>query len=287
MTLGNALQRVLLSSLPGAAVTAIRREGVQHEHQRINHVLEDVSELILNVKQIRLRSFSDQVVSVHLDVSGMREVTAADITASPLLEIVNPECHLATLTHETAHLMMEFMVKTGRGYIPADPKKERSEAIIPIDAIYTPVQRVKMVVEQARVGQMTNFEKIVLTITTDGTITPDEALKQSAEILVRHFLVFADDGTGRPASEKTPLSGIPIPWEIYRMPLEELGLSIRAYNGLKRNNIITIGQVLSMSDEDLLSIRNLGDKGLKQLAERLRAHNVLPVALPDESLRRT
>ncbi len=275
MTVGSALRHVLLSSLPGSAVTSIRIEG-RDEDQRINHVLEDVPEIVLNVKQVRLRSFSDHRVSMHLEVRGQREVTAADIVVSPAVEIVNPEHHLATLTHQEAHLSMELVVENGKGYVLAASQDDMPEGFIPIDAIYMPVQRVNVLVEQARVGQMTNFEKIVLDITTDGTMMPDEALRQSADILVRHFTLFANYRTSGPEFETTLLSSVPIPWEIYGTPIEELDLSVRAYNSLKRRNITKVGQVLSMNDEDLLGIRNLGEKGFKQLRDRLLARNFLP-----------
>src|SRR5438270_3735410 len=192
MTLGNALRRVLLSSLPGAAVTSIRIDGVQHEFQDISHVMEDVTDIVLNVKKLRLRSFSDHPVSMRLEVSGERVVTAADIMAPSTVEIVNPDLYIATLDNEDARLELELVVETGRGYVPADSKEDQPIGVIPVDAIYTPVQKVNYTVEHTRVGQMTNFDKIVLEVTTDGTITPDEALRQSADILVRHFTQLAN-----------------------------------------------------------------------------------------------
>ena len=162
MTLGSSLRRVLLSSLNGAAVTSIRIEGVQHEFQDIPNVVEDVTDIVLNVKKLRLRSFSDHAVSMRLEVSGEREVTAADILAPSTVEIVNPELHIATLDNEQAHLDMELVVETGRGYVPADSKEDQPIGVIPVDAIYTPVEKVNYTVEHTRVGQMTNYDKIVL-----------------------------------------------------------------------------------------------------------------------------
>src|SRR5260370_36943507 len=179
MTLGNALRRVLLSSLPGAAVTCIRIDGVQHEFQDIANVMEDVTDIVLNVKKLRLRSFSDHPVSMRLEVSGERVVTAADIMAPSTVEIVNPDLQIATLDNENAHLEMELVVETGRGYVPADSKEDQPIGVIPVDAIFTPVQKVNYNVEHTRVGQMTNFARIVLDIWTDGKIHPDEALHQS------------------------------------------------------------------------------------------------------------
>jgi DNA-directed RNA polymerase subunit alpha len=281
MTLGNVLRRVLISSVPGTAVTAIRMTGVHRNDQRIEHIAEDLGEIILNIKQLRLRSFSEQPVSLRLDVRGRREVTAADLVVSPIVEIVNPDLRLATLTNEAAHLSMELVVETGRGYVPVDASATVPQGVIPIDAIYTPVQTVKMAVEKMRVGQMTNYDLLLLTMTTDGTISTDEAFEQSAKILVRYFAVFAEYGASQPEIEQTPLSSVPIPWEIYRIPLENLALSIRTYNRLKRSGLRTVGQVLSLDGEDLRSIRNFGEKSLLELYERLCERHLLP-ALPDE-----
>ena len=276
MTLGNALRRVLLSSLPGAAVTSVRFDGVQHEFQDIPNVMEDVTDIVLNVKKLRLRSFSDHPVTMRLEVSGERVVTAADIMAPSTVEIVNPDLYIATLDNENARLDMELVVETGRGYVPADSKEDQPIGVIPIDAIYTPVQKVNYIVEHTRVEQMTNYDKIILEIWTDGTIHPDEALRQSADILVRHFTTLANYRATLAEPEKPPLSSMPIPQKIYDTPIEELDLSVRAYNCLKRSNITKVGQVLSMNEEDLLGVRNFGEKSLQELRERLLAHNFLP-----------
>jgi len=276
MTLGNALRRVLLSSLPGAAVTSIRIDGVQHEFQDIPHVMEDVTEIVLNVKKLRLRSFSDHAVSMRLEVSGERVVTAADIMAPSTIEIVNPDLYIATLDNENARLDMELVIENGKGYVPADSKEDQPIGVIPVDAIYTPVQKVNYTVEHTRVGQMTNFDKIVLDIWTDGTITPDEALRQSADILVRHFTQLANYRAVLIEPEKPPLSSMPIPPKIYETPIEELDLSVRAYNCLKRSNITKVGQVLSMNEDDLLGVRNFGEKSLQELREKLLLRNFLP-----------
>lgn len=276
MTLGNALRRVLLSSLPGAAVTSVRVDGVQHEFQDIPNVMEDVTDIVLNVKKIRLRSFSDHPVSMRLEVSGERVVTAADIMAPSTVEIVNPDLYLATLDNADAHLEVELVVETGKGYVSADSKEDQPIGVIPIDAIYTPVQKVNYSVEHTRVGQMTNYDKIVLELWTDGTISPDEALRQSADILVRHFTQLANYRATLVEPEKPPLSSMPIPTKIYDTPIEELDLSVRAYNCLKRSNITKVGQVLSMNEEDLLGVRNFGEKSLQELREKLLARNFLP-----------
>jgi DNA-directed RNA polymerase subunit alpha len=278
MTLGNALRRVLLSSLPGAAVTSIRIDRVQHEFQDIPNIKEDVTDIVLNIKKLRLRSFSDHPVSMRLEVSGEHEVTAADIAAPSTIEIVNPDLYIATLDNENAHLEMELVVEAGRGYVPADSKEDQPIGVIPVDAIYTPVQKVNYTVEHTRVGQMTNYDKIVMDIWTDGTVTPDEALRQSADILVRHFTQLANYRATLIEPEKPPLSSMPIPQKIYDTPIEELDLSVRAYNCLKRSNITKVGQVLSMNEEDLLGVRNFGEKSLLELRERLLARNFLPNA---------
>jgi DNA-directed RNA polymerase subunit alpha len=278
MTLGNALRRVLLSSLPGAAVTSVRIDRVQHEFQDIPNVKEDVTDIVLNIKKLRLRSFSDHPVSMRLEVSGEHEVTAADIAAPSTIEIVNPDLYIATLDNENAHLEMELVVEAGRGYVPADSKEDQPIGVIPVDAIYTPVQKVNYTVEHTRVGQMTNYDKIVMDIWTDGTVTPDEALRQSADILVRHFTQLANYRATLIEPEKPPLSSMPIPQKIYDTPIEELDLSVRAYNCLKRSNITKVGQVLSMNEEDLLGVRNFGEKSLLELRERLLARNFLPNA---------
>ena len=276
MTLGNALRRVLLSSLPGAAVTSIRIDGVQHEFQDVPHVMEDVTDIVLNVKKLRLRSFSDHAISMRLEVSGERVVTAADIMAPSTVEIVNPDLYIATLDNENARLEMELVVETGKGYIPADSKEDQPIGVIPVDAIFTPVQKVNYQVEHTRVGQMTNYDKIVLEIWTDGTVSPDEALRQSADILVRHFTQLANYRTALAEPEKPPLSSMPIPQKIYETPIEELDLSVRAYNCLKRSNITKVGQVLSMNEEDLLGVRNFGEKSLQELRDKLLVRNFLP-----------
>src|SRR5579871_4359746 len=276
MTLGNALRRVLLSSLPGAAVTSIRIDGVQHEFQDIPNVMEDVTEIVLNVKKLRLRSFSDHPVSMRLEVSGERVVTAADILAPSTVEIVNPDLYIATLDNNDARLEMELVVETGKGYVPADSKEDQPIGVIPVDAIYTPVQKVNYIVEHTRVGQMTNYDKIVLELWTDGTISPDEALRQSADILVRHFTQLANYRATLVEPEKPPLSSMPIPPKIYDTPIEELDLTVRAYNCLKRSNITKVGQVLTMNRDDLLAVRNFGEKSLNELVDRLIQRRFLP-----------
>ncbi|HYU71242.1 MAG TPA: DNA-directed RNA polymerase subunit alpha [Ktedonobacteraceae bacterium] len=282
MTLGSSLKRALLS-LVGAAVTSLRIEGVKPGSESIPHVQEAVSEIVLNVKQLRLRSFSDQPVSMRLDVSGEREITATDIIAPSTVEIVNPELHLATLNHAHARLAMELTVEVGRGYVPARVLEDLPMGVIPLDAIYTPVLRVEYIVEHTRVDQKVNFDKLVLGITTNGTISPDQGLRRSADILMRHFTLLTNKHIQAKAEEQTPLSSLPIPQKIYDTPLAELDLSIRAYNSLKRWNITKVGQVLSMGEEDLLGVRNFGERSLQEFRTCLLARNFLP-ALPTSAI---
>jgi DNA-directed RNA polymerase subunit alpha len=288
-TLGNALRRVLLSSLPGAAITAIKIEGAQHEFQDVPGVREDVTDIVLNVKKIRLRSLSDQPVTMRIEVSGERVVTAADIQWPSTIEIVTPDVYLCTLDGADAHLEMELVVETGKGYVPAETKEGQPIGQIPVDAIFTPVQRVNYVVENTRVGQMTNYDRITLQVWTDGTITPDEALRQASNILVRHFQLISDYIVPQGTVDVDPYgpspvidvvrpdgSAIPIPPRVFDMPIEELDLTVRAYNCLKRSGITKVGQILTMSEEDLLAVRNFGEKSLNELKDSLKQRNLLP-----------
>jgi DNA-directed RNA polymerase subunit alpha len=280
MTLGNALRRVLLSSLPGAAVTSIKIEGVQHEFQDVPNVKEDVTDIVLNVKKLRMRSFSDRPVTMRIDVSGEREVRATDIQVPSTIEIVNPDQLICTLDNDAAHLEMELTVDTGKGYVPAESREDQPIGVIPVDAIYAPVQKVNYTVEHTRVGQMTNYDKIILQVWTDGTITPDEALRQAAQVLVQHFQMVAEYGGTIPerpgVSDGKGPTDYPIPPKIFDTPIEELDLSVRSYNCLKRSNITKVGQVLMMNEEDLLAVRNFGEKSLQELKERLQARSFLP-----------
>ena len=275
ITLGNALRRVLLSSLPGAAVTSIKIDGVYHEFSDIPNVKEDVTELILNTKKIRVKSFSDEPVMLRLDVNGQREVTAEDIYCPSDVEIVNKDLHLATLDSKDAHLSMEFTVERGTGYVPSDQKSGLPIGVIPVDAIFTPIEKVVYSTEHTRVGQMINYDRLLLEIWTDGTIEPNEALQQGADILVRHFSLIKEANQEPTEAEKTPLSSYPVPQKLYDMPIEELDLSTRSYNCLKRSNITKVGQVLAMNEDDLLSVRNFGRKSLDELYDRLRVRGLL------------
>ncbi len=278
-TLGNSLRRVLLSSLPGAAVSSIKIQGVNHEFQDIPHVKEDVTEIVLNVKHLRLRCYSDSPVEMHIDVTGEREVTAADIVAPSTVEIVTPDLHIATLDSPDAHLSMVLVAEKGKGYQPIDINEEQPIGQIPIDAIFTPIYKVNYLVENTRVGQMTNYDRIVMEVWSDGTVAPEDALRDAAKILVHHFSLIADyhgDLIEEPEHTSTALSSVPIPPHVYETAIEDLDLSVRAYNCLKRSNITRVGQVLTMTEDDLLAVRNFGEKSLSELRDKLIERNFLP-----------
>ena len=280
-TLGNALRRVLLSSLPGSAITSIKIEGASHEFQDIPHVREDVTDIVLNVKKIRLRSHSDRPVTMRIEVSGERVVTAADIQAPSTVEIVTPDVYICSLDDPDAHLDMELVVENGKGYVPAESKEGQAIGVIPVDAIFTPVEKVNYVVENTRVGQMTNYDKISLQIWTDGSIDPENALHQAAQVLVQHFQMIADHHETVPGEVETPTlpagaTTYSIPSRIYDTPIEELDLSVRAFNCLKRSGITKVGQVLTMTQDDLLAVRNFGEKSLNELKDTLIARGFLP-----------
>jgi DNA-directed RNA polymerase subunit alpha len=267
VTLGNALRRVLLSSLEGAAVTSIQIAGVFHEFSTIENVKEDVTQIVLNVKKLRLRSFAHHPVTLKLVKRGSGPVIAADIGESADVEIVNPELVMLTLDSDEGSIEMDLTVESGVGYRPAEHTEDMPIGVIPVDAIFSPVRRVNFSVENTRVGQMTNFDKLTLEIETDGTNTPQAALSQAADILVREFGRFAEIGRRpAPGMEEAPA---PVAANLLDAPIEELDLPMRAYNSLKRNNITKIGQLMALDDDELLRMRNFGKKSLDEMKERL------------------
>ncbi|MEO8509924.1 MAG: DNA-directed RNA polymerase subunit alpha [Chloroflexota bacterium] len=268
VTLGNALRRVLLSSLEGAAVVSVQIGGVFHEFSTMENVKEDVTQIVLNVKKLRLRSFARHAVSLKLTKRGAGPVTAADITESADLEIVNPDLVLLTLDSDEGSIEMDLAVETGVGYRPAEHTEDMAIGVIPVDAIFSPVRRVNFQVENTRVGQMTNFDKLMLEIETDGTTTPQAALSQAADILVREFSRFTEIGRRVGVTGADEL-GTTSSTNLLDAPIEELDLPMRAYNSLKRNNITKIGQLLALGDEELLRMRNFGQKSLDEMKERL------------------
>jgi DNA-directed RNA polymerase subunit alpha len=286
ITVGNALRRVLLSSLPGAAVVSVRIDSVQHEFSTIPHMKEDTIEFILNVKELRLRALSDRPGKLFLEVTGREGgVTAADIQAPPDYEIVNPALHLATLDSNDAELRVEFNVEQGRGYVPAGQSDGLPIGVIPVDAIFTPVHKVNYKVEHTRVGQASNFDRLVLEVWTDGTITAVEAISQSADILLGQLALFGQLGKPSPPVVERGLgAGTVLTPTRYNTPIEDLQLSVRAYNCLKRSGLMTVGQVLEKAEDELLSLRNFGRKSYDELRDRLFELGFLAPEEPKEEV---
>jgi DNA-directed RNA polymerase subunit alpha len=280
--LASALRRVLLTSLEGAAITSIKIEGVQHEFQDIPNVKEDVPDIVQNIKKIRLRCYSSHPVTVHLDVQGEREVTARDIITPGSVEIVTPSAHIATLDNVNAHQVQGMTVASGHGFISADRQAEqRTErpprGVILVDALYSPIVKAHFTLEEMHRGRSANLDTIVLSITTDGTISPDEALRQSANILRQQFVVVANNKyeTDRPKKPRH-LSDILIPSSIYDLPVEDLGMSLRPTNALKRIGITKVGQLLVMDEQEATTIRRFGEKILQELVSCLKSLKLLP-----------
>ena len=270
MTLGNSLRRILISSLPGYAATAIKIAGVQHEFSTIPGVTEDVTEIVLNVKQLILKLHSQGPKTVYIDAVGPCEVTAGDIKADGEVEILNPELHICTLG-EGATFNMEITLSQGRGYVSADRNKNAQTAIgvIPIDSIYMPVKKVNYSVEPTRVGDKTDFDKLTLEVWTDSTISAKDAVSLGAKILSDHMTVFTNlsdtVGTGSTVVEKTPDR----PDAKLSMTIDELDLSVRSFNCLKRANINTVADLISKTDEDMMKVRNMGKKSLDEVQKKL------------------
>jgi DNA-directed RNA polymerase subunit alpha len=279
ITLGNALRRVLLSSLPGAAVTSIKISGVHHEFSAIPHIKEDTTALILNVKQLRLKLEGDESVRLRVEVNGEGEITAGDIECPSQVEIVNLGLHLLTADSSGAELDMELVVERGKGYSPAEERGKLPVGEIPVDAVFSPIRKANFVVERARVGQMTDFDRLVMEIWTDGTIEPEEALSSAAQILVEHLSLLVDVGEMPLEEEEEEEEGL-IPSRIYETPIEELELSVRAYNCLKRAGITRVGEILekmAIGEDEILAIRNFGKKSLAELKERLQDKDFWPI----------
>jgi DNA-directed RNA polymerase subunit alpha len=279
VTIGNALRRVLLSSLEGAAVTSIQIRDVYHEFSTLPGVKEDVTQIVLNVKKLRLKSYAPHPVQLKLIKSGAGAVTAADIMETADVEIVNPEQHLLTLDSGDVTIELDLTVERGVGYLAAERADQLPIGVIPVDAIFSPVRKVNYWVENTRVGQMTNFDKLTIEMETDGTLVPEEALSRAAEILVDQFSLFTTAGKQLIAGERAATGGPALPPNMLDMPIEDLDLPMRAYNSLKRNNIVKVGQLLQLQDDDLLRMRNFGKKSLDEMKERLRMRGFLP---PDE-----
>lgn len=276
ITLGNALRRVLLASLPGAAVTSLRVSGIHHEFSSIPHVREDMTALILNVKQLRVKLFNNESARLRAEIKGEGILTAGDLECPPNVEIVNPDLALLVADSPEAELDIELVVEAGRSYSPAEERGKLPIGEIPIDAIFSPVRRASYTVERARIGQVTDYDRLVLEVTTDGTASPHDALSEAARILVQHFTLVSGVTEEEPEAEEEEESGIPA--RIYETPIEELELTVRAYNCLKRAGITQVGEILEKlqkGDEEILAIRNFGQKSLDELMERLREKGFL------------
>ncbi|MBM4465309.1 MAG: DNA-directed RNA polymerase subunit alpha [Chloroflexi bacterium] len=284
LTIGNALRRVLLSSISGAAITSVRVSDVYHEFSTIPHVKEDMTQLILNLKQVRLKMPPDasaglstgdsEAARLHLEVKGEGVVTAGDLECPSDVEIINPDSYLFTVDSDEAQVEMELTVQRGKGYSPAEERGKLPIGEIPVDAIFSPVRKVGYEVERTRVGQMTNFDRLVMEIWTDGTVRPEEALREAANTLVKHLSLIAgveEEGPEEAAEEEG------IPARVYEMLIEDLDLNVRVYNCLKRTGITNVGEVLERlgkGDEEMLEIRNFGPKSLVELKDKLRARGL-------------
>lgn len=271
-TLGNSLRRILLSSLPGTAVTSIKIDGVLHEFSTVPGVVEDVADIILNIKSLALKSDSDETQTMIIDATEPGEITAADIIAPESIEILNGDLHIATLD-ENSRLYIEMVVERGRGYVSADKNKKEDQPIgtIPVDAIYTPIHKVNFYLEDTRVGQRTDYDKLTIELWSNGSIKPDEAISLSARILSDHLKLFVGLTDG--------MDHVPIMVEkeeeekdkILDMTIEELDLSVRSYNCLKRAGINTVYELTQKTEDDMMKVRNLGKKSLEEVEQKMEA----------------
>ena len=271
VTLGNALRRVLLSYLPGAAVTRVKIEGIQHEFATIPYVKEDTTEFLLNVKALRLKPISGEPSKLTLEVEGEGQVCAADIKPSADFEIANPELYLATLDSPEARLYVEFDVELAEGYRLAESDDNLSVGTIPVDAIFTPVRNVNFTVEPTHIGRETSRERLYLEVWTDGTMSPVDAISLSASILVEQLSVFVDYAKVSQIEEEKEFVRLSIPKEKYNMPVDQLTLSVRTMNCLRRGGITTVGEVITKGEKELLALRNFGQKSMREIEERLEA----------------
>ncbi len=276
-TLGNALRRVLLSSIPGAAITKVKIEGVFHEFSTIPGVREDVTEIVLNIKGIRLRSHADanRKVRVSLVRQGKGPVLARHMDIPSTVELVNPDHYICELDGNDSRIEMEFTVEKGKGYQPAEMGEIVNIGEIPVDAIFTPIPKVNYLVENTRVGQATNHDRLLIEIFTDGTVKPGDALRHAAQVLVQYNQIVADynrtDLTDGPDEPSTPqISDTAIPVQIMERSVDQLDLSTRTHNSLRRADITTIGQILQMDEKQLKAVRNLGEKSLDEIRDKVR-----------------
>jgi DNA-directed RNA polymerase subunit alpha len=266
-TLGNSLRRTLLSSIPGAAITQVKIDGVLHEFSTIEGVTEDVTNIVLNLKELVIRSENEEPTTVYLRVTGPADVTAGDIELPTGVEILNADHHIATL-NKSATLSMELRVEQGRGYVPATTAPKEAIGTIPIDAIFSPVKRVTYEVEPTRVEQMTNYDRLILDVETDGSITPANALSAAGSTLVNLFGLFAGVGEG-PGLDLGPEPGDEEVTGVLAQPIEDMDLTVRSYNCLKREGVTTVGELVQKSEDDLLEIRNFGQKSIDEVKAKL------------------
>ena len=274
LTLGNSLRRIMLSSLPGAAVSQIKIDGVQHEFSTIPGVKEDVTDIIMNIKSLAIKNSSetDEPKTAYIEYEGEGIVHASDIQADQDIHIMNPDLVIATLSGKKTKLFIELTITKGRGYVSADKNKNEDTkiGIIPIDSIYTPVQRVNVTVENTRVGQQTDFDKLTLDVTTNGTLAPDEAVSLAAKVLSEHLSVFIDLSDN---AKTTEIMAEPIDdnkTKALEMSIDELELSVRSYNCLKRAGINTVQELCSKTPDEMMKVRNLGRKSLVEVLEKLK-----------------
>ena len=272
VTIGNSLRRILLSSLPGAAITSVKIEGVVHEFSTIPNVVEDVPEIIVNLKMVRLKLFDNEEKTIRIDVKGEGEVKAGDIITDSSVEVLNPDLHIATLS-EGAHLQIEMTADRGRGYNSAEKNKKDNQplGVFPIDSIYTPVKKVNYSVENTRVGQNIDFDKLTIELWTDGSLAPHEALSLAAKVMTGHLELFID------LSEATRNTQVMIEKEenkkekVLEMTIEDLELSVRSFNCLKRAGIATVEDISNMTEAEMMKVRNLGKKSLDEVTEKLHS----------------
>ena len=279
-TLGNALRRIMLSSLPGTAATSIKIAGVQHEFTTIPGVKEDVTEIVLNIKQLITKLYSEGVKTVFIEAVGPCEVTAGDIKSDGEVEVLNPELHIATLG-SGATLNMEITLSHGRGYVPADRNKSQQSIIgvIPVDSIYTPVYKVNYTVENTRVGNMTDFDKLTIEVWTDSTISARDAVSLGAKILCDHFTLFTDLSDTLSMKSTVVEKAETQRDKVLELTIEELDLSVRSFNCLKRANINTVEDLISKTEDEMMKVRNLGRKSLEEVINKL---SMMGLSLTDE-----
>jgi DNA-directed RNA polymerase subunit alpha len=272
-TLGNSLRRMLLSSLPGAAATSVKIDGVQHEFSTVSGVKEDVTEIVLNIKQIAAKLHCDTPKVVYVDATGPCEIKAGDIKIDSDIEIFNPDIHIATLNQD-ARLYMEITFCKGRGYVSAERNKQLGQNIIgliPVDSIYTPVHRVNYNVENTRVGQITDYDKLTLEVWTDGSLKADEAVSLGAKIINEHLMLFIELSDDAKNAEIMVEKEEGTKEKVLEMTIEELDLSVRSYNCLKRANINPVEDLANKSEDDMMKVRNLGRKSLEEVIAKLHA----------------